>query len=191
VIPFRPELPIRTDRLVLRAYRKDDYDAFAAIQSRDDVHTWLYTVARSPEEIWEVLDQRIHQDLIEREGDGLNLAIELHDGGTLAGDVSLWITSEQHRQGEVGFVLHPDHHGRGYAGEAAVEMLRLGFDQLELHRIVGRCEPRNEPSAALMRRLGMRLEAHLVENEWVKDEWQSEYVFAMLRSEWDLRALAG
>jgi RimJ/RimL family protein N-acetyltransferase len=84
-------------------------------------------------------------------------------------------------------VLHPDHQGRGYAREAAVEMLRLGFEGLELHRIVGRCEPRNEPSAALMRRLGMRLEAHLIENEWVKDEWQSECVFAMLRREWDER----
>jgi RimJ/RimL family protein N-acetyltransferase len=41
----------------------------------------------------------------------------------------------------------------------------------------------------LMRRLGMRLEAHLIENEWVKDEWQSEQVFAMLRREWDLRQL--
>jgi RimJ/RimL family protein N-acetyltransferase len=36
----------------------------------------------------------------------------------------------------------------------------------------------------------MRLEGHLVENEWVKDEWQSEYVFAILRSEWELRQLA-
>jgi RimJ/RimL family protein N-acetyltransferase len=30
----------------------------------------------------------------------------------------------------------------------------------------------------------MRLEAHLVENEWVKGEWQSELDYALLASEW-------
>jgi RimJ/RimL family protein N-acetyltransferase len=30
----------------------------------------------------------------------------------------------------------------------------------------------------------MRLEAHFVENEWVKDEWQSELVYAVLEHEW-------
>ena len=30
----------------------------------------------------------------------------------------------------------------------------------------------------------MRLEAHLVENEWVKGEWQSELVYAVLEREW-------
>jgi RimJ/RimL family protein N-acetyltransferase len=191
VIGFRPELPIRTERLVLRTYRKDDYDDFAAFQSRDDVHAWLYTVARSPEEIWEALDQRTTRDVFAEEGDGVTLAIELQDGGTVVGDVSLWVTSERHAQGEIGFLLHPDHQGKGYAREAAVEALRLGFEGLELHRIVGRCETRNEASARLLQRLGMRHEARFVENEWVKDEWQSEDVFAMLRSEWDLRQLAG
>ena len=96
--------------------------------------------------------------------------------------------SELHRQGEIGFVLHPDHHGQGYAGEAACAMLRLGFEELGLHRIVGRCEPRNEASARLLERLGMRREAHLIENEWVKGEWQSELVYAMLDREWRARA---
>jgi RimJ/RimL family protein N-acetyltransferase len=92
--------------------------------------------------------------------------------------------SETHRQGEIGFVLHPDHQGKGYASEAARAMLRLGFEQLDLHRVIGRCEARNDASARLMERLGMRREGHLVENEWVKGEWQSELVFAMLAAEW-------
>jgi RimJ/RimL family protein N-acetyltransferase len=181
---LRPDYPIRTERLLLRPYGEDDYEALAAIQSRDDVHTWLYSVAGSPEEIRRVLEKRMGRTFIEMEEDVLQLAIELQDGGTVVGDVLLALASERHRQGEIGFILHPDHQGRGYAREVATEMLRLGFEVLGLHRIYGRCEVRNEPSAALMRRLGMRLEAHLVENEWVKDEWQSELVFAMLQAEW-------
>jgi RimJ/RimL family protein N-acetyltransferase len=102
----------------------------------------------------------------------------------MVGDVVLMYISEAHRQGEIGFVLHPNHQGHGYATEAAREMLRLGFERLGLHRIVGRLEARNAASAAVLERLGMRLEAHLHENEWVKGEWQSELVYAMLATEW-------
>jgi len=52
------------------------------------------------------------------------------------------------------------------------------------HRVVGRLEARNAPSARVLEKLGMRLEAHLVENEWVKNEWQSELVYAILDREW-------
>jgi RimJ/RimL family protein N-acetyltransferase len=63
-------------------------------------------------------------------------------------------------------------------------LLRLGFDELGLHRIVGRLDARNAASARLLQRLGMRSEAHLVENEYVKGEWTDEAVYALLASEW-------
>jgi RimJ/RimL family protein N-acetyltransferase len=56
--------------------------------------------------------------------------------------------------------------------------------------MIARCEPRNSASAAVMERLGMRLEAHLVENEWVKGEWQSELVYALLDREWTASAVS-
>ena len=55
---------------------------------------------------------------------------------------------------------------------------------LGLHRVVGRLEPRNPASARVLEKLGMRREAHLVENEWVKGEWQSEDVYAVFDREW-------
>ena len=54
-----------------------------------------------------------------------------------------------------------------------------------LHRIVGRCDGRNRRSAAVPGRNGMRLDAHLVENEFVKGEWTDELVYAILRREWE------
>ena len=63
-------------------------------------------------------------------------------------------------------------------------MLAFAFEELGLHRVVGRLEPRNTGSARVLEKLGMRREAHLVENEWVKGEWQSELVYALLAREW-------
>ena len=59
-----------------------------------------------------------------------------------------FLTSAEHRQGELGFIFHPRHHGRGYATEAAGAMLReLAFGTFELHRVTGRAEERNVASA--------------------------------------------
>lgn len=131
-----------------------------------------------------LLDRKIAGRRAEAEGDTLHLAIVPKDDGRLAGDCVLTITSGPHRQGEIGFVVHPDHQGKGYATEAARVFLRIAFEDLGLHRVVGRLEARNAPSARVLEKLGMREEAHLVENEWVKGEWQSERVYAMLDREW-------
>jgi RimJ/RimL family protein N-acetyltransferase len=58
-----------------------------------------------------------------------------------------------------------------------------------MHRVIGRTGARNAASARVLEKLGMRLEAHFVENEWVKGEWQSELVYALLEREW--RAATG
>ena len=63
-------------------------------------------------------------------------------------------------------------------------MLRIGFDELGLHRVVGRLDARNGASARVLERLGMRREALLVDNEWVKGEWTSELAYALLAEEW-------
>ncbi len=58
-----------------------------------------------------------------------------------------------------------------------------------MRRIVGCLEARNTASARVLEKLGMRREALLVENEWVRGKWQSELVNALLAAEW--RAQAG
>ena len=63
-------------------------------------------------------------------------------------------------------------------------MLRLGFEHYRLHRIIGRIDARNTPSARVLERLGMRREAHFVRNEFIKGEWTDEVVYAMLEDEW-------
>lgn len=182
---LRPTYPIETARLRLRPFTLDDLDALYAIQSRADVARYLYWGPRSRDEVRAALTARTRLTSFEAEGDTLVLAIERRDSGALIGDVNLAWRSAEYQQGEIGFVLHPDHYGRGYAREAAVEMLRLGFAGLGLHRIIGRCDARNGASARLMERLGMRREAHFRENEFVKGEWCGEYVYAMLAAEWE------
>lgn len=186
-----PTYPLMTERLLLRPFTDGDLDAVHAIQSREDVTRYLYWGPRSRGQALEMLKRRKRMTVIAEEGDGLYLAAELKDAGILIGDFTLQWRSREHRLGEIGFEMHPDHHGKGYATEASALLLRLGFEELGLHRIIGRCDPRNKASARLMERLGMRREAHLRENEFIKGEWTDELVYAMLAAEWTTRSMIG
>ena len=185
---LRPSYPIETERLSLRPLTAGDLDDVHAYYSRPEVTRYLYWDVRDRERSREALDEYSGRAALDGEGDGLVLAMVARDLGRVVGQVNLHWYSEEHRQGEIGFVVNPTHHGRGLAGEAAAAMLRLGFEDLGLHRITGRCDARNLASARLMDRLGMRREAHLVENEYVKGEWTDELVYAMLEQEWWARA---
>ncbi len=180
---LRPSEPIRTERLLLRPFTVEDLDAVAAIVGRDDVNRYLYAGPRTRAEAAAALEQLRANDRIDESHDSLVLAAEHPEHGVI-GYVLLRLTSREHRQGEIGYVVHPDHHGHGYATEAAAVMLRLGFEELDLHRIVAQLDARNAASARVAVRLGMRREAHLRENEFVKGEWADELIFAMLRAEW-------
>ncbi|GLY87074.1 GNAT family N-acetyltransferase [Actinoallomurus iriomotensis] len=182
-----PELPIKTERLLLRRYTDDDLADLAAIQSRPDVTRYLYWGPRDLTQARGSLAMKIAASALREEGDNLTLAVELPETGKMIGDVQLFWISEAHRQGEIGYIFHPDYGGRGYATEAAEVILRLAFEELGLHRVAGRLDARNTASARVLERLGMRREAHLVQNERVKGEWADEVVYAILEDEWRAR----
>jgi RimJ/RimL family protein N-acetyltransferase len=176
--------PIETDRLVLRPFTAEDFDALFAYQSLPDVARWLIWDARTEEEVRVALAKKLGSVAIAEEGDVLALAITRKETGELVGDVVLGLESGEHRAGEIGYIVHPDHQGHGYATEACREVLRIAFEDLGLHRVIGRVEPRNEASAGVLEKIGMRQEATFVENEFIKGEWQSEGVYAILDREW-------
>ena len=186
-VVFSFDAPIETERLLLRTFRASDLDDLHAIRSLPAVVRYLYGDARSRDEVEDMLAERVTLTRLGEDDDALVLAVERRTDGRVIGDVSLWLRSTEHRQGEIGFAFHPDAQGCGFASEATTAVLGLAFGRLGLHRVFGRTDARNVASAALMRRLGMRQEAHLRENEIFKGAWGDELVFAVLEDEWNAR----
>jgi RimJ/RimL family protein N-acetyltransferase len=184
---LRPSYPIRTERLLLRPLTAGDADAMLAYRGRLDVSRYVPFEPMSRDDILERITGQWSRTELTDEGQSLTLGAEVAETGELAGDVGLFWHSREHAGGELGYVLNPALGGRGYATEAASVMLRLGFEDLGLHRIVARIEEDNEPSVRLARRLGMRQEARLVHNEFFKGRWSNEVDFAMLADEWFAR----
>jgi RimJ/RimL family protein N-acetyltransferase len=188
--------PVRTARLLLRPLGEGDVEDVVAYRSRSDVCRW---VPFEPMSRTEVLDRiRSSRSQLTDEGQALTVAVELPaaeaseaaaDGqpdrrGIVIGDVVLMWRSREHAAGEIGYVFHPDHGGQGYATEAVRALLDIAFGIYRLHRVTARIDARNLTSLRLAERVGMRQEAHLVENEWFKGAWSDEIDYAMLEREW-------
>jgi RimJ/RimL family protein N-acetyltransferase len=180
--------PLMTERLLIRPLTPDDLDRHHALFSDPDAVRYLY---------FGPFDRAAAQDHLERrsvvelpsEGGWINFGVEVQGGGVLIGELAMGFISAGHAHYEVGYVFDAAYEGHGYATEGAAMIVELAFAGLDAHRVSGRLDARNERSARVLERLGMRREAHFLENEFVKGEWTDELVYAVLEPEW--RALRG
>jgi len=168
----------------LRPFTAADFEAVYGMRSDAEVARYLYEEQLSPEAARGVLTRRMARTSWEQEGDWLTAAVVEQASGVTVGDVALGWVSERDRTAEIGFIFDPRRQGKGFATEAARALIDWAFTAAGIHRVIGRTEARNAASARVLEKLGMRREAHLVENEWVKGEWQSELIYAVLDREW-------
>ena len=180
-VGVNPDALVTTARLSLRLHRESDLERLVAIYSRPEVARFLL------EEPWTLdsgathLERRLARTGLDEPAGSLALAVE-HEG-LLIGAVSVRRTDQERRTVEVGWTLDPVHGGNGYATEAVTAVLQFAFERHDAHRAIAQMDARNDTSARLAKRLGMRQEAHFRSDFWSKGEWTDTVVFAMLGSE--------
>ena len=149
------ELP--TARLLLRRWRSSDLDSLAQMFAQPEV--WEFPFARGLTR--EETELRLSRYIETWEHDGFGkYAVELSGDGPLIGCVGLELETWFHEiegEVEIGWRLDPRYWGDGYATEAALASLKVGFDRLGLDRIVAVVEPANLASLRLAEKIGLRV----------------------------------
>lgn len=176
-----PFLPLRTERLTLRAHTEGDLDALLSYYSDPEVARFLLDPPWTEEYGREQLASR--RDRLGLDTPSRALALVVEHEGRVVGDVALWVSDETGAKGEVGWVFHPDAAGRGLATEAAAALLEIGFGRYGMHRVVAQLDARNAASVRLCERLGMVREGLLRQDWWSKGEWTDSLVYAALASD--------
>ncbi|MCW5898822.1 MAG: GNAT family N-acetyltransferase [Flavobacteriales bacterium] len=175
LLPFQP---IRTSRLTLRAFRPEDAAALFALRSDERVMRHMARPRATSVADAEKLIATIAKDLAEE--NGISWAITLQDDDTLIGTIGFYRIKKEHLGGEVGYLLHPDHWGKGMMGEALEAVVAFGFDAIGFHRIEADTDPLNDASNRLLERHGFTREAHLRENVLWKGQWLDTYLWGRL-----------
>ena len=181
--------PLHTDRLTLRPATPADVETTWNYRRLDEVNEWLTGCPDTPDG---------YRDLFNRPDRlATTVIVELHDGTTV-GDFMFrrhdaWSQTDvadqaAGQQVELGWVLDPTHTGRGYATEAVHELLRHCFEDLGVHRVTAACFAANEASWRLMRRLGMRREAHTRRDALHRTgKWLDSLSYAVIADEWPIK----
>ena len=125
-LPAVLNLPLRTERLVLRPFTPEDEDSLYVFHSDPDAVRYVPYAPRTREQVAEVLLRKMSNIALRQEGDLLELAVTLADDQTVIGDLLLALQSVAHQTLEIGYIFAPAAGGRGYATEAVRRAGRPG-----------------------------------------------------------------
>ncbi len=174
-------LPIETERLLLRDFREDDFDSIHAYATDPEVVRYMTWGPNTLEITREVLDRNLERQKTWPRED-LSLAVEVKATSEMIGGISLHDANSDNSA--FGYCYSRDAWGKGYGTEAAQALARIAFTELGHHRIWATCDARNHGSYAIMEKVGMRREGHLLKNLKAHDGWRDSYVYALLADEW-------
>ena len=171
-------MEFQTERLLLRPAREDDLEPLHAIFSEPRAMAYWSSL---PHGDLETTRDWLSSMIAIRSGEGEDFIIECD--GQLIGKAGLY------RFPDIGYILHPDHWGRGYAREALTFVIDRAFEVHGLERIAADVDPRNEGSLALLRKLHFR-ETHRAERTWqIGGQWFDSIYLVLEASDWrQLRA---
>jgi aminoglycoside 6'-N-acetyltransferase len=179
------KLELRTERLLLRPWRLTDVDDAYAYGKDPEWSRYLWDVPQPYTR--ELAEAFVRMAADATWDEHAWFAVEF--AGHAVGPVHLYITDKVitdkgSRVAGLGYNIAREHWGRGYASEAAVAVVRYGFEDCSLHKIIACADSRNAASLRVMQKLGITQEAVLRKHRYYRGEWMDEVWCGILREEW-------
>jgi ribosomal-protein-alanine N-acetyltransferase len=172
---------LKTERLLLRAFRPDDWADVHAYASDPEVVRFMDWGPNTIEQSRYHTNRAVATAAVSPQL-RFPYAVERVADGRVIGSIELTMTSLDHRRAEMGYVLAHGAWGQGYATEAAAALLGHAFGPLDLHRIAATCDPDNAGSVRVLEKIGMACEGRLRAFYRIRGEWRDRLIFSTIRS---------
>ena len=184
-------LKLETERLLLRPFTTDDFEAGHSYGSDPEnvkYMVWGPNDENATRAFLNSCEEKWKADPIKE----YEFAIVLKSTGKVIGGCGIYLNNERNTA-MLGWILNKGYWKQGYMPEAAAKLLEYCFNELKLHRVYSTCNTENYGSFRVMEKIGMRREAHFIKNNfgrvWDKEIWYDEYHYAILEEEWEKRYL--
>lgn len=172
---------IQSERLRIREYKESDFNDVYDIYKEEETCKYLLFDAWNESNKYDKFQIRLSNNSLEGKKP-LCLGCELNN--KVIGEVCLWYTDMKDSV-EIGYAFNKDYTKKRYAYEAVKCVIEYLFNTLHVHRIQAVLDARNISSSNLCKKIGMRLEAHYIDDKWYKGEWSSTLVYGMLESDFN------
>lgn len=179
-------MQIETARLLLREFKRTDWEDVHQYCKDPEVYKYMEWGPNSVEDTMNFVDSTL-QSQRSKPRHTYELAVILKESGDFIGGCGLRVHYADVQQGDIGYCYNRKYWRNGYGAEACGALLKMGFTDLKLHRIHATCDAENAGSAAVLKKSGMRQEAHFLQDKLVKGRWRDTLLFAILRDEWERR----
>jgi len=177
---------IQTERLILSPLVGDDAAELFGYRSDPEVCRYQTWAPGSLDDAQRFIEN-LQSTPFDTPGTWFQFGIRLRAPRRRGGDIGVHFLPDESYQAEIGFTLAPGHRGHGLGTEAVNGLLNHLFVSHRKHRVFASVDPNNLRSIKLLKRVGMRQEAHFRESLWFKGKWVDDVVFAILESEWKTR----
>lgn len=175
---FDPFPVIETERLLLREVTEEDARDIFILRSDPEVIKYVDRApAVSLDEALQFI--RMIKGMLS-DGKGICWAITLKDSDQLIGTVDIWRIIPEHLRAEIGYALHPGHHGKGIMKEALRAALHYGFHTMRLHSVEANVNPANSASIKLLERMDFVREAYFKENYYYDGKFLDSAIYSLL-----------
>lgn len=171
---------LETERIRLREIKKEDANRIFSYFSSDEVTRFYGQDSFQKIEDAENLIELFHKNYSEKRG--IRWGIECKKTNELIGTIGFHLWSPRHKRAEIGYDLHPDNWGYGYAQEAVAEILSYGFKVMELTRIGAVVFIENDASNKLLLKLGFEREGILKSYMYQDGVAHDTYIYSLIRN---------
>lgn len=182
---FRKIPTLETPSLIMRKIVPEDYLDMYEYSRQDLVTQYLLWKSHPSSEYTHKYLKYVQGQY--RSGDFYDWALELKKTGKMIGTCGFTKFDFQNNCAEIGYVINPDHWGRGYASEAVSAVLNFGFSKLSLNRIEARYIVGNEASRKVMEKNGMTFEGIHKRLLFVKGRYVDVGVCAKVNNSFQLK----
>jgi RimJ/RimL family protein N-acetyltransferase len=173
--------PLTGDLTTLREFRASDLDDYLAIVGDDRVTSWLSFDTRDRDQAEKTLTEIVERSARDDRPDYLLAVTRLHDD-RMVGFARIGPTGV--KAAHLGYAIHTDHWGRGYATDASRTLLRFAFTTLGRHRVSAAIGPDNEASIAVVKRLGFAYEGRIRHHVFTNGDWRDSLLYSLLEHEY-------
>ncbi|QIH37685.1 GNAT family N-acetyltransferase [Flavobacterium sp. Sr18] len=176
-------LILKTERLILRPITLLDLDYIHELHSLKETDEFnTLGIPENSEETKLLLEKWIFENN-KALTTHFTFAVEFSTGNQIIGLIGINLGKVKYKNAEVWFKFHPNYWNKGFATESLKEILRFGFNELNLHRIEAGCAVGNVGSIHVLEKTGMTREAHTRELLPLSSGWSDNYGYAILATD--------